>query len=39
MAEYLRRSGLENETKVFILKGHDDHIRRALVARGWHENS
>ena len=37
MGEYWR-NGLDEGTKVFIHKGHDEYIRRALVARGWYEN-
>jgi tubulin monoglycylase TTLL3/8 len=38
MNEYIRRQGLEENTKIFILTGQHDFIRRALKRRGWTEN-
>ena len=38
MAEYRRRQGLSEKAKIFILSGKDDHIRRALLDKGWFEN-
>lgn len=38
MTEYIRRQGLEGNTKIFILTGQHEFIRRALKKRGWVEN-
>lgn len=38
MQEYVRRQGLPENTKIFILTGQHDFVRRALTARGWLEN-
>lgn len=37
--EFNRRRQRPSETRVFILNSQDDHIRRALLSRGWAENS
>ena len=36
--EYLRRQGLPETTKLFILKGPFEYVRRCLLKRGWVEN-
>lgn len=38
MQEYNRRQGLSESTKIFILTGQHDFIRRALKKRNWTEN-
>lgn len=38
MAEYLKRLGLPEDTKVFAFSGQDEHIRQTLKERGWVEN-
>jgi hypothetical protein len=39
MKEFTRRSRLPSKTRVFVMNSKDDHIRRALLSRGWVENS
>lgn len=38
MQEYNRRQNLPENTKIFILTGQHDFIRRALKKRNWYEN-
>ena len=38
MAEYLKRRGLKENTKVFCFNSRDEYIRRALKRFGWVEN-
>lgn len=38
MHEYVRRQGLPENSKIFILTGQHDFIRRALKKRSWIEN-
>ena len=38
MIEYLQKSGLEAQTRVFVLDSPDDHVRQDLLRRGWKEN-
>ena len=38
MTEYIWRQGLEGNTKIFILTGQHEFMRRALKKRGWVEN-
>ena len=38
MLEYLKRSGLAETTRVFILNSQDEYVRRALKRRNWVEN-
>ena len=38
MQEYLRRRGLDEETKIFCFNSKDTHIKRALENLGWVEN-
>jgi hypothetical protein len=35
--EYLERIGLGNKTRVFIMNSKDEHIKNALLKRGWVE--
>lgn len=36
--EHKRRHTLSRDIQIFVLNSQDDHIRRALVGRGWTEN-
>jgi len=38
MQEYLRRRGLDEDTKIFCFNSKDTHIKRALENFGWVEN-
>lgn len=38
MNEYIRRQSLNEHTKIFVLTGQYEFIRRALKKRGWFEN-
>ena len=39
MQEYLRRQGLNENTKVFIISGQYDFFRKVLLSKGWVENT
>lgn len=39
MQEYLRRSGLNENTKIFIIQGPYDFFRKVLISKGWCENT
>lgn len=38
MVEYVKRVGLPEQTRIFILNSQDEYVRRALKKRGWQEN-
>ena len=39
MQEYLRRQGLSDSAKVFIINGPYEFLRKVLLAKGWVENT
>lgn len=39
MQEYLRRSGLPENSKIFIISGPYEYLRKILISRGWLENT
>jgi hypothetical protein len=39
MEEYLRRRGLEQNRRVYVFKGGEKYIKRALDESGWVENT
>ena len=39
MKAYSARMGLPEDTKLFIINSRDNHIKEALVRRGWVEST